>query len=427
MRLLRAALAGFVALFAGLAVIIALSIGVAVGGAQAAATVYEGALLIDGNGGSPVENSAFVVEGGRFTQVGRAGQLKAPAGATRVSLAGKTVIPALIDTHVHVADSRDAVIDQLRGKAYWGVGAVMSMGTDGGDLAFTIRGETIPGAARLKTAGRGITAPEPGRTTVPYWVTTEAEARKAVQELSARKVDIVKIWVDDRDGKYKKLGPDLYGPVINEAHKSGLRVTAHIFTLDDAKGLLKAGIDAFAHSVRDKDVDDEFITLIKARPSMVLNPNLPDRGVAVDMSWLRDTVPAAELKKLQDAATDRPAAQQAFGIQARNLKKLSDAGVKIVLGTDGLVVWSQHVEMADMVASGMTPAQVIVASTKSAAEFLRLNDTGMVQANKRADFVVLDANPLADITNTRKISAVYLAGAALDRDAIRSKWMGSSR
>ncbi len=427
MRLLRAALAGFVALFAGLSVIIALSMSLAIGQAQSAATIYEGARLIDGNGGSPVENAAFVVEGGRFTQVSRAGQIKAPAGATRVNLAGKTVIPALIDTHVHVADSRDALIDQLRGKAYWGVSAVMSMGTDPGDLAFTIRNDAIPGAARLKTAGRGITAPEPGRTTVPYWVTSEAEARKAVQELAARKVDIVKIWVDDRDGKYKELGPELYGPIIDEAHKQGLRVTAHIFALEDAKGLLKAGVDAFAHSVRDKDIDDEFMTLVKARPSLVVNPNFPDRGVAADMSWLRDTVPAAELKKLQDAATDRPAVQQAFGIQARNLKRLSNAGVKIVLGTDGLIVWSQHVEMADMVAAGMTPAQVLVASTKSAAEFLRLNDTGTVQANKRADFVVLDANPLDDITNTRKISAVYLAGTAVDRDGLRKRWMGSER
>jgi imidazolonepropionase-like amidohydrolase len=426
MRSLKPALAGFVALLTSLFVIIAISMGLAVGQAQATATVYEGARLIDGNGGAPVDNAAFVVEGGRFTQVGRVGQLKAPAGAARVNLAGKTVIPALIDTHVHAADSRDALVDQLRGKAYWGVSAVMSLGTDPGDLAFTIRSEIIPGVARLKTAGRGLTSPEPGRTNVPYWITTEAEARKAVQELAFRKADIVKIWVDDRDGKYKKLGPDLYGPIIDEAHRQGLRVTAHIFTLDDAKGLLKAGVDAFAHSVRDKDVDDEFLTLVKARPSLVVNPNLPDRGVAADMSWLRDAVPAGELKKLQDASTDRPAAQQSFGIQARNLKKLTDAGVKIVLGTDGFIVWSQHVEMADMVASGMTPAQVIVAATKSAAEFLRLNDTGTVQTNKRADFVVLDANPLDDITNTRKISAVYLAGAAVDRDGLRKKWMGTA-
>jgi imidazolonepropionase-like amidohydrolase len=390
-------------------------------------TLYEGARLIDGRGGPAVENAAFVVDGGRFTQVGRAGQLKTPAGAARVSLAGKTVVPGLIDTHVHVAGTRDALVDQLQGKAYYGVGAVMSMGTDAGDLAFTLRNEIIPDAARLRTAGRGITSPEPGRTDVPYWITGEAEARKAVQELADRKVDIVKIWVDDRDGKYKKLTPALYGPIIDEAHKHKLRVTAHIFSLEDAKGLLRAGIDSFAHSVRDRDIDDEFVAMMKARPHVVLVPNLPDRGVANDLSWLSQTVPPAELKKLQDAATDRPAAQQAFAIQARNLAKLSAAGVTIALGTDGMVVWSQHVEMADMVASGMTPAQVIVAATRSAAEFLRLTDTGTIEAGKSGDFVVLDANPLDDITNTRKIAAVHLRGAAVDRDALRARWTGRTR
>src|SRR2546425_625784 len=83
-----------------------------------------------------------------------------------------------------------------------------------------------------------------------------ADGRKAVQELAAHKVDIVKVWVDTRDGKYKKLTPELYGAIIDEAHQRGLRVTAHIFDLEDAKGLIRAGIDALAHGVRDQDVDD---------------------------------------------------------------------------------------------------------------------------------------------------------------------------
>jgi imidazolonepropionase-like amidohydrolase len=381
-------------------------------------TVFEGARVIVGDGRPPIENATIVMTGNRFTQVGRAADVKVPAGATRVSLAGKTVIPALIDTHTHLSQNREALLNDLRRRPYYGVSAAQSMGQDEGDLAFQMRAEApkMPGTARFFTAGRGLTAPEPGRTMVPYWITTPAEARKAVQENAAKKVDIIKLWIDDRNGMYKKLTPDLYGAAIEEAHKLGVRVTAHIFMLEDAKGALRANLDAFAHvPARDKDVDDEFMGLIKQHKNVVLNPNLPDRGVKADLTWLRGSLPPAELQKLEEGNTDRPQAQAAFAIQARNLAKMNAAGVRIVLGTDGNTPWAPHVEMADMVAAGMTPAQVIVAATRNAAEFLRMTDAGTIQPNKSADFIVLDANPLDDITNTRKISSVYLRGVAIDR------------
>jgi imidazolonepropionase-like amidohydrolase len=179
--------------------------------------------------------------------------------------------------------------------------------------------------------------------------------------------------------------------------------------------LLKAGIDSFAHGIRDRDMDDEAVALLKARPNFVLIPNMPDRGVAVDYSWLRGHIPDAELQKIQAGSTDRPQAAATWAIQGRNLKKMSDAGVKITVGTDGNTPWAPHVEMADMVAAGMTTSQVIVAATRNGAEFLRMPNTGTIANGQVADLIVLDANPLDDITNTRKINAVYLRGAAVPR------------
>ena len=389
-------------------------------------TVFEGARLITGDGNAPVADSAFVVTNGQFTAVGRKGQINVPAGAAHVDLTGKTVIPAIVDAHKHLAVERAALVDQLQHFAYYGVGVAMSMGQDTGDVAYQVRQETIPNAARNRTAGRGFSAPEPGRTTAPFWVTTEAEARKDVQELAAKKVDLVKIWVDDRDHTVTKLSPALYTAIIDEAHKHNLRTIAHIYTLEDAKGVLRAGIDAFAHSVRDKDIDDEFVKMMKAKPNMFVDPNLPDRGVKVDRSWLRESMTAEEFGKVQAESKDDPKAQAFFGIQSRNLKRLNAEGIKIVLGTDGAVPWAAHEEMVDMVASGMTPAQVLVAATRNAAALLQIKDVGTVENGKSADFVVLNANPLDDITNTRKISDVYLRGGKVDRAALRARWTGKS-
>jgi imidazolonepropionase-like amidohydrolase len=416
--------------------------------AASSALLFEGARLIDGNGGQPIEQSALLVDRDAIVAVGKQGEIAAPDGAARVDLTGKTVMPALVDAHSHLGYTdvkamttaaanftRDNLIDHLRRYAYYGIAATLSMGVDRGDLPYELRATPVAGAALFQTAGRGIALPNAGpgaeyRRDAALGVSTEAEARAAVRELAAKQVDVVKIWVDDRDGSVPKLPPALYSAIIDEAHTHKLRVVAHIFDLADAKGLLRAGIDGFAHGVRDRDVDDEFIALINARPEVWVIPNLPERETdGDDFTWLRDTVPSPEIARLRQQRTTRTAeatkqARDLYDVQARNLARLNAAGVKIGYGTDaGISVgWTAHTELADMVAAGMTPAQVLVAATRTAADILRLERHGTLAAGKSADFIVLDANPLDDITNTRRIADVYLRGVRVDRAALAAEW-----
>lgn len=389
---------------------------------SSSATAFEGARVITGDG-AVIENGVLVVDGQDVVSVGAADDVEVPEGASRVDVTGKTIMPAIVNAHAHLPSDRAERTALLQHMAYYGTGVVISLGHDTGPAPLAMRYERIADGARSQSAGRGITRPEPGRNDAPYWISTEDEARTAVGELAEQQVDFVKIWVDDRNGQYPKLTPELYGAVIDEAHSNGLRVTAHVFALDDAKGLLQANLDAFAHGIRDRDVDDEVVALWKERPEVVLVPNLPGPGVAEDLGWLAGTVPAETLDEMQARSVDRPAAQEAFGIQARNLVRLRDEGIQIAFGTDGSAPWAVHQEMADMVRAGMTPAEVIVAATQASAELLRVDDAGTLAPGKSADFLVLDANPLDDITNTRAISSVYLRGSPVDRDALAARFV----
>jgi imidazolonepropionase-like amidohydrolase len=422
------------------------------------AVLYEGARLISGDGGAPLENSAFLVENNRFTKVGKKGEVQAPAGATHVDLTGKTVIPGLIDIHNHLgwtdhktnkatkeSYTRELVTDHLQRYAYYGVVATLSMGLDrwdvNPDLPYQLRNEVIPNAARFLTVGRGIAATSMAgpvsdyRLGVPYGAETIEEGIARVHALHDKKVEMIKIWVDDRLGTVPKLKVPVYEAIINEAHKNGMRVVAHIFDLSDGKQLLKSGIDGFAHGVRNTDVDDEYMTILKQHPKVWEGPNLPGRTLTPaemeeEITWLSDAIPPSQVKRMRDQLANRVAGRgrggrggggagptDMFGIQCRNLKRVHDAGMILGVGTDanGDVGSGLHTELADMVFCGLSPAEAIVAGTRTGAEILKLKDLGTVANGKSADFVVLDANPLDNILNTRKINKVFLRGAEVDR------------
>src|SRR4051794_13979496 len=259
--------------------------------------------LIVGDGSAPVENSAFIVETGRFTRIGKRGEVQAPAGATHVDLTGKTVMPALINTHAHLGPLEHDYIDQLSIEAYCGVAVVASLGRDE-DVAFRVRAEQPPNGAQLLTGGRGLVGPlgmkpetmaagAEGRLPedlrdITVKVASEEAAREHVRTLAEQHVDFVKIWVDSRLGTEIPMKPNVYRAVIDESHKRGLRVYAHMWFLDDSKDLMRAGIDSLAHPIRDKVVDDEFVQLAKDRPSVYMQTNLQSTQFATlydDPAW----------------------------------------------------------------------------------------------------------------------------------------------
>ena len=410
--------------------------------------VYKNFTLIDGTGAAPAANSAMIVDpAGKISWIGPATDLKAPNGAETHDLAGKYVMPGLIDLHVHIAIVRDmkqdialytqqTVEEDLQGFAKFGVTAVQIMGTDK-DLIFPLRDAQRTGKptmARVFTAGQGIVfkGGYGGVVGLNVPVATTEEAVKAVNEQADKGVDLIKFWLDDELGTMPKMPAEMSKAIIDTAHQRGLKVVAHIFYLDDAKRVIDQGIDGLAHSVRDKPVDQELIDAMKAKGVWQLAETLTREqamflygtpSATLEDPLFKQAVPASALAIL--ANPERMKTVQGnphyhdfpkFLAQAQsNLKILRDAGVNIAMGTDSgppgrFPGYSEHRELELMVESGLTPLEALTSAQGKAAEFLKSEEIGTLQTGRFADMVVLSADPTADIKNVHLIDAVYIAG-----------------
>lgn len=392
---------------------------------------FTGATIIDGTGATPIENGTLISQNSRIFAVGTASSIEIPAGAQRIDLKGKVIIPGLINSHGHVGDilglesghyDRGNLLRQLDLYARYGITTVNSLGNDEYE-GFAIRNEQDPIAqnrARLLVAGPVITA------------NTAEQARTAVNGIADQNANFIKIRVDDNLGRTPKMSPEIYTVIAQESEDRGIPLAVHLYYLDDAKKTLAAGADFIAHSVRDTDVDDEFIAQLRER-DVCYTPTLtrelstfvyesepdffsdPFFLQEVDQADLTTLLQADRQKRIQQSESAQRYKNEALPNAMRNLKRLSDAGVRIAMGTDSgpaarFQGYFEHLEMAMMVDAGMTPMEVITASTSTAASCLGLDYLGSLEVGNWTDMVVLEADPLNDITNTKSVSQVWIAG-----------------
>jgi imidazolonepropionase-like amidohydrolase len=429
--------------------------------------VLTDATIIDGTGKPAHQNRTVVIRGDRIQEIG-AGREHTPSSAKVIDLHGQTIMPLIINTHGHLGltkgstqsaanQSDDNIRQQLLRYQEYGVGAMLSMGTDGKRFA-EIREQSRRGAlpgADVYTAGMGFGAqngvpPAAMGFTEVFRPETPAEARREVAQQAPQKPDFIKVWVDDFWGQYPKMPAEIYAAIIDEAHKNGLRVAAHVYHLEDARLLVADGVDVLAHSIRDADVDDAFIAEMKKHNvAYIPTLSLDDFAFAYGDSpnWVNDpfftealdpgllemiTSPEykAKVQSNKVTAQEEAALPQAM----RNLKKIYDAGILVTLGTDSgatpirIQGFAEHMELALMVQAGLTPIQAITVATSNAATLLRVADQyGTLAAGKKANFIVLEKDPSHDIHNTQTIRAVWKDGSKVSDGPLAANTPASQR
>ncbi|MDY6944284.1 MAG: amidohydrolase family protein [Pseudomonadota bacterium] len=426
--------------------VVATLLALAMPSANAATTVLRDFTLVDGTGRASVPHSAVVVEDGRISWVGSTAELQVPAGATEVKLSGKFVVPGLIDNHVHLGlvhdvaqdikyYTRELVEQQLRIYAAYGVTAVQVLGTDKDEI-FAVRADqrkAQPQMARVYTSGQGLVfkGSYGGVAGLNQGVANAAEARRAVDEQAAKGVDFIKLWVDDEFGDLPSRMPaDISKAIIDQAHKHRLRAIAHVFYLDNARTLVSQGIDGFAHSVRDQPVDQALLDAMKQRGVVQMAATLSREASFtytklpfLDDPFFNRAITPAALATLQSSERQQKLAggkhfhqypavlETALSNTRREIAAAVSYGVGSDSGPSGRFGGHfLHWELQLMVQAGLTPLQALTAATGTNAKLIGASELGTIEPGKAADLLVLDADPVADIRNTRTIHAVYVAG-----------------